>query len=184
MSTVEGAPGGLGAEGQEGESGEEAHGGRGGRGGQGGQGTKGDKGDPGERYTSWLTRNVVKGYLLLLAGVVVSILLSTYAARENAKRVERDRIADDKAFCAVVNRTYTEINKNRAASRAAYNLLVPPGTDPNARIVKFRDDLLATIDGDLPQLDCSTIGRGERFSLQDAIRNHTLPTPTSTPAPP
>lgn len=140
-------------------------------------GARGPRGHRGEQYSSWLTRNVVRAYVILLTGVLASISLTAYASRRNNERIERQSVANDRAFCLIVNRTYTEINKNREASRKAYNLLVNPSTHPDSPIIKLRDDLLKTIDGNLPQLDCSAIGRGPDFILQDAIRNHTIPTP-------
>lgn len=118
--------------------------------------------------------------VLVVCGLVVAAFVGEN--RRTAERFEREAIETDRAFCALTNRTFTEINKNRDANRKAYNLLVQPSTPPDAPIVKFRDDLLRTIDGNLPQLDCSGIGNGEvDFSVQDAIRNGTLPTPATAP---
>ena len=134
----------------------------------------------------------------LRMGIITNLVLGVFVvvffvAMWNVDRSDRghfreEAIATDQAFCTLTNRTFGEINKNRQSLRNAYGLLLPaPDADPEAaaRLDKFREDLLATIDGDLPQLDCSGIGNGALdFSIQDAIRNHTTTPPATAVRPP
>ncbi len=79
-----------GSAGNVGNPGEGAHGGTGGTGGAGGvgiQGIQGKQGIQGERYSSWLTRHVMKAYLLLAGGIVAAFVLMGIGFA----RVEDDR---------------------------------------------------------------------------------------------
>jgi hypothetical protein len=124
----------------------------------------------------WAVSALVVGGLMVVA--LVLVLRSADAATE--RRFRAEAVATDRAFCDLTNLTDVEINRNRQALREAFNLLRPaPGSDPAAaaRLDKFRQDLLATIDGDIPPLDCSGIGNGELdFSIQDAITGRTTTT--------
>lgn len=197
-----GVPGKRGFDGPEGHEG--APGERGQSGDQGKVGPKGEKGEKGERYSSWLTRNVVKGYAILLVGVLASIALTAYAAERNAERAreamirfESEAIATDRSFCALANQSRGEINRNREATRAlesavrqSFQLVVPePDATPLRReqINAFRMKILALLDqvrldGNLELLDCSGIGNGRLdFSMQDAVTEATTTTSRRAP---
>ena len=158
-------------------------------------GRRGEKGEKGERgMNPLLVRHATLAYVVLAVGLILTVIVSQNNANESDERLraalqafERESIATDQAFCVLTNRTFAEINRTRDASRKAYSLLIPPPTADRAaaeRLVRFREDLLATIDGNLPQLDCSGIGNGKvDFSIQDAIRNGTISTPTTTRPP-
>jgi hypothetical protein len=119
---------------------------------------------------------------LAVAGVgVLALVLSFRAVDVRADdRFREEAIATDLAFCNLSNVTDAEINKNRQALRQAYGLLQPaPGSDAAAaaRLNEFRENLLKTIDDDIPLIDCSGIGNDRiDFSIQDAITSRTTTT--------
>ena len=146
------------------------------------EGPKGERGEKGERYSSWLTRNVVKAYVMLAAGLFLFVLVSQWQERQNDERdarvmarFEAQVIADAKDSCARANEGRTEVNRNRDAIRAleasvrqSYEL-VQPAPDATAaqrqRVNEFRTRILALldqvkVDGNLALRDCSTIGNG------------------------
>ena len=148
----------------------------------GATGPAGPKGEKGDRYSSWLTRNVVKAYVLLAAGLFLFVIVSQWQERQNDERdaavlsrFEAQVVADAKDACIRANEGRSEVNRNRDAIRAleasvrqSYELIVP-APDASAlqrqRVNEFRTKILALldqvkVDGNLALRDCSTVGNG------------------------
>lgn len=203
-----GDPGRAGEQGKRGHAGPEGQGGVAGERGQAGDtgqvGPAGPRGERGERYSSWLTRNVVRAYVLLAGGLFAFVLVSQWQERQNDERstevmarFEAEAIATDRSFCTLANQSRTEINRNREAVRAlevavrqSYELVVPAADATpiqRQRTNEFRTRILALLDsvkvnGNLDLLDCSGIGNGQLdFSLQDAVTKATTTTTKEKP---
>jgi hypothetical protein len=174
--------GGLGNQGNPGEA---NHGGRGGQGGRGGTGIRGEQGKrgltgltgltgaTGAPYSSFITRNLVRLFLLITAGNVVSFLLLGSALKTNREQeqqhrrqvaaFEQEAVETDRAFCAATNESRMVNNRQNEAMRNVLNV--------------SRPEFLRLIPPDQALLDCSGIGNSQiDFSIQDAIRNPTTTT--------
>lgn len=82
MSVGERGPGGpAGERGKTGDHGQDGQ--------EGPQGDPGEQGPQGERYSSWITRNAVKAYCILAAGLILAVGMMAYGFDRTTKRIDR-----------------------------------------------------------------------------------------------
>lgn len=150
---------------------------------QGRTGLTGPQGKAG--VPPWVVRQATSAYLLVVLGMILTAVFTIWASERDQERDRREQTEFNKSLCIVANDTRAEINKNREAARKAYSVIQPaPGSTPEqaARTNQFREDVLATIDGNIPLLDCSGIGSEHiDFSIHGAVRNGMTSTPSTQP---
>lgn len=150
-----GATGERGARGERGPVGD--HGQAGDTGETGIQGKTGERGETGPRYTSWLTRHVVKAYVMLWAGLVLSFALSAFLYG----RALDDVSAKARRQCEAGN-VRSEVQREDLMESAAQTQMVDLerlfgiGPEQAAEFRRLTDETTERRISRLPYLDCAT----------------------------